>query len=146
VKDLDVWTFYAAMPGRGWQCGQYETHADFGPSTHGRQAYPRGFMHPQLARWLAYEGRRVDFMVRDLNLDLDADINEITDALRMWLPKGRRAKPDKHRNTRRLGTSVEGDDLAGAGRAWFRHMADRLRPVPPGLQCFAARRQFRFAR
>lgn len=85
VKDLDVWIFYAAIPGTPLRCGRYETHADFGLSVHGRQEYPPGFKHRLAARWLAYEGRRVDFMVRDLPVDADAAANEVTEALRTWL-------------------------------------------------------------
>lgn len=39
VKDLDVWMFYAAMPGTAFPAARRETHADFGPSTLGRQSY-----------------------------------------------------------------------------------------------------------
>jgi hypothetical protein len=85
VKDLDVWTFYAAIADMPLRCGRYEVHADFGLSVHGRQEYPPGFKHRQAARWLAYEGRRVDFMVRDLQVDAEAAADEVTEALRSWL-------------------------------------------------------------
>lgn len=32
VKDLDVWTFYAAIDGKTFPAYKRETHADFGPS------------------------------------------------------------------------------------------------------------------
>jgi hypothetical protein len=32
VKDLDVWTLYAAVPGARFPADRRETHADFGPS------------------------------------------------------------------------------------------------------------------
>ena len=88
VKDFDVWTFYAAIPGMPLRCGRYETHADFSPSVHGRQQYPTDFEHPQKATWLSYEGRRVDFMVRDLHVAVGATTNKITHALRAWLAAG----------------------------------------------------------
>jgi hypothetical protein len=37
VKDLDVWTFYAAIPGIRFPADRRETHADFGRSDLGRQ-------------------------------------------------------------------------------------------------------------
>jgi hypothetical protein len=33
VKDLDVWTFYAAIPGVTFPAAKRETHVDFGPSS-----------------------------------------------------------------------------------------------------------------
>ncbi len=88
VKDFDIWTFYAAIPGMPLRCGRYETHADFGPSVHGRQQYPTDFKHPQKATWLSYQGRRVDFMVRDLPVAVGATTDETTHALRVWLANG----------------------------------------------------------
>src|SRR3954447_9377333 len=40
VKDLDVWTFYAAIPGWPLRTGRYEVSRDFGPSSLGRNRYP----------------------------------------------------------------------------------------------------------
>ncbi len=59
VKDLDVWTFYAAIPDIPFLFGQRKLHVDFGISEHGRNKYPPGFRHPQLKRWLQFHGRRV---------------------------------------------------------------------------------------
>jgi hypothetical protein len=92
VKDLDVWTFYAALPGTPLRCGRYETHADFGRSVHGRQLYPRGFAHPQASTWRAYQGRRVDFLVRDLPVRAEAGVDEVNTALRTWLSTGSQAR------------------------------------------------------
>jgi hypothetical protein len=94
VKDLDVWTFYASLPSQRLRCGRYETHADFGPSEFGRQLYG-----PESGRvrqsWLAYEGRRVDFLVRELPVDPDAPHAEVSQALREWLTAGSRSKAKK---------------------------------------------------
>ena len=95
VKDLDVWTFYAARPGVPLSCGRYETHADFGRSVHGRQLYPPGFTDPQYPTWEAYQGRRVDFLIRDLPVDPGADAEEVTAALRAWLTAGSRARASR---------------------------------------------------
>lgn len=92
VKDLDVWTFYAAIPGEPLRCGRYETHADFGPSAHGRQQYPADLHHPKARTWLAYQGRRLDILVRDLSVDPHANPADVTAALQAWLQKGTTAR------------------------------------------------------
>ncbi len=71
VKDLDIWTFYAAIPGTRFPAAKRETHADFGPSSLGRQAYDFAAAHTARERalgrrWAAYQGRRVDFLMRAL--------------------------------------------------------------------------------
>jgi hypothetical protein len=72
VKDLDVWTFYAALPGVRFPAGKRETHVDFGPSELGRQLYDLDAARNDLerARWgrwtVEYGGRRVDFLMRAL--------------------------------------------------------------------------------
>ncbi|MHB1594831.1 MAG: hypothetical protein ACYCO9_10020 [Streptosporangiaceae bacterium] len=63
VKDLDIWTFYAAIPGTRFPAHRCETHADFGPSALGRQDYDlaaaRNHREKALWRkWSKYEGRR----------------------------------------------------------------------------------------
>src|SRR5262252_7496166 len=39
VKDLDVWTFYVAIPGERFPGDKRVRRADFGPSSLGRQTY-----------------------------------------------------------------------------------------------------------
>ncbi|OBK77573.1 hypothetical protein [Mycobacterium sp. 1274761.0] len=92
VKDLDVWTFYAAIPGKLFRFGQRKVHVDFGVSEHGRNKYPPGFKHPQLKRWLQFRGRRVDFMIRSLPVAVDAPSDEVVAALRSWLSNGARLR------------------------------------------------------
>ncbi len=92
VKDLDVWTFYAALPGLPLRCGRYEAHAGFGRSVHGRQLYPPDFVYRQARTWQAYQGRRVDFLVRDLRIDAGAATEQVTAALRPWLTAGSHAR------------------------------------------------------
>ena len=66
VKDLDVWTFYAAIPGRRFPADKRVRRADFGPSSLGRQTYDIHAARSEhqralWQRWSAYKGRRVDF-------------------------------------------------------------------------------------
>lgn len=99
VKDLDVWRFYAAVPGLPFREGRRETHADFGPSDLGRQQYrladartPR-----EQARWRRwqdeYAGRRVDHLIRTLSVAPGVDTGVVVDALRAWLDRGARERP-----------------------------------------------------
>jgi hypothetical protein len=88
VKDLDVWTFYAAIPGLGFPFGQRKRHVDFGPSEHGRNLYPPDFKHRQLKRWLRFSGRKVDLMVRSLPVPPRASTEAVVDAIRAWLHEG----------------------------------------------------------
>lgn len=94
VKDLDVWTFYAALPGRPLRTGRYEVCRDFGPSSLGRNRYPMPHAG-EVRRWNAFSGRRVDLLVRDLPVDLDASVDAVVAALRNWLIAGA-AKPCTH--------------------------------------------------
>lgn len=93
VKDLDVWTFYAARPGEPFPAAKRETHADFGPSELGRQRYdlaeavsPRQLR--QWRRWSLYSGRRVDFMVRPLLVRPSASLDEVVGAIQCYLRLG----------------------------------------------------------
>lgn len=93
VKDLDVWTFYAAIPGSRFPGDQRETHADFGPSALGRQDYDLSAArdHRERARWQrwsAYSGRRVDFLMRALPVQVDAQTRSVVAALQQWLAHG----------------------------------------------------------
>jgi len=95
VKDLDVWTFYAAIPGMRFPADRRETHADFGPSSLGRQTYDftaaRNARERALwRRWSAYEGRRVDFMMRALQVDVDGPLSAVLQAVQGWVAKGSR--------------------------------------------------------
>ncbi len=93
VKDLDVWTFYAPLPGIGFPADKRETHADFGPSEFGRQLYDfhtarNDAERARWRRWNAYTGRRVDFLMRALAVSPDSDATVIIAALRKWLTAG----------------------------------------------------------
>ncbi len=102
VKDLDVWTFYARRPSASLYPGRYETHADFGPSVLGRNLYPPPLIGRQKT-WDAYDGRRVDFLVRELSVAPTADPETVVAALRDWLARGAeqrcRCGEDKRRNS-----------------------------------------------
>jgi hypothetical protein len=90
VKDFDVWSFYAAVPGEGFPFGQRKRHVDFGPSPHGRNAYRPDFADRRRARWERFTGRRVDLMVRALPVGPDAPAEAVITALREWLTRGSR--------------------------------------------------------
>jgi len=94
VKDLDVWTFYAAIPGRPLRTGRYELCLDFGLSSFGRNRY-RAPHAGEARRWNQFTGRRVDLMARDLRVDLDSPVDVVIGALRSWLAAGA-AKPCMH--------------------------------------------------
>lgn len=96
VKDLDVWTFYAAIPGRRFPSDKTVRRADFGPSSLGRQPYDlrtaRNKSHrTSLQTWSDYTGRRVDFCRRALLVETDAPINFVISALQAWLARGARS-------------------------------------------------------
>jgi hypothetical protein len=100
VKDLDVWTFYAAIPGDAFPAARREAHADFGPSTLGRQSYDLAGARTARERalwrrWAAYEGRRVDFLLRALPVQPDAPYAEIIQAVQDWLRRGAAAVSPK---------------------------------------------------
>ena len=65
VKDFDVWTFFARIPGLRFPDKRH-THADFGPSRFGR-------WDSELKRFSHFTGRRVDLFMRDLAVPVDAD-------------------------------------------------------------------------
>lgn len=92
VKDIDVWTFYAEIPGTPFRFGQRKRQVDFGASEHGRNLYPDNFEHPQVARWRRFEGRRVDLMIRSLPLPAGTSSDAVVGALRDWLTAGSRMR------------------------------------------------------
>lgn len=96
VKDLDVWTFYSALPGQRFPAVRRETHADFGASEFGRQLQPSGQARSQReasqrAVWQKYTGRRVDFLMRALPVRPSASLDEVTAGLQRWLEDGSRS-------------------------------------------------------
>jgi hypothetical protein len=100
VKDFDVWTFYAAIPGTAFPASRRETHADFSPSTLGRQSYNLGDARTGREqalwrRWSAYQGRRVDFLMRALPVQPEAPPAEIIQAVQDWLRCGAAASSPK---------------------------------------------------
>lgn len=66
VKDFDVWSFFAAIPGPQFPANVRNRHFDFGPSKFG--AEPR-----QPHRFRHITGRRIDAFLRGLPVALDAD-------------------------------------------------------------------------
>ena len=95
VKDLDVWTFYAARPGAQFPAAKRETHADFGRSSLGRQAYTPAdvaALGPRMHAWELYEGRRVDFLMRALPVPRGCPPDEAEEAIANWLTAGARSK------------------------------------------------------
>jgi hypothetical protein len=100
VKDLDIWTFYAAVPGTRFPAAKRETHADFGPSSLGRQAYDFAAAstareHSLWRKWAAYQGRRVDFMMRALPIPPGTSYAEIVQAVQDWLRRGAATRAQK---------------------------------------------------
>ncbi|RAO00748.1 hypothetical protein LAH08_03001 [Micromonospora noduli] len=79
VKDLDVWSFFAAIPGQRFPSDKRHTHVDFGPSKFGRWSR-------ELPRFSHFRGRRVDLFMRALPVDVNA---EPAAALRKYLSVGR---------------------------------------------------------
>lgn len=79
VKDFDVWSFFAGIPGKKFPAYRRHRHVDFGPSKFGRW---RG----EPPRFRRFEGRRVDLFMRDLDVGVRADPVE---SLRRWLQEGR---------------------------------------------------------
>jgi len=98
VKDLDVWTFYAARPGSRFPADKRETHADFGLSSLGRQEYTPAevaALGPRVHRWEKYDGRRVDFLMRALPVPPGCPPEEAGEAILNWLSAGAQARSDK---------------------------------------------------
>ena len=81
VKDLDVWTFFAALHDRYPDRALYRRNKayDYGPSPLGR--------HPDLPR---YAGRKVDLLSDSIAVEPGADPGE---AIRRWLRTERRGNP-----------------------------------------------------
>ena len=81
VKDLDVWTFFAALPSRYPDPALYRRNKpyDYGPSRFGR--------HPDLPGYL---GRKVDLLSDSIPVRPDADPVE---SIRHWLRTERRGNP-----------------------------------------------------
>jgi len=93
VKDLDVWSFFAAIPGTRFPADRRETHADFGPSEFGRQRYDFTAARNQrelarFRRWDAFTGRRVDLLMRHLPIAPNQSVDDTVAALRAWLTAG----------------------------------------------------------
>lgn len=101
VKDLDVWTFYAAIPGKRWPYAKRHVHVDFGPSELGRPLYSLADARTdhernQWHRWATtHTGRRVDLFMRSLEVSPDAEPEHVTVALRNWLHRGARRQASK---------------------------------------------------
>jgi hypothetical protein len=92
VKDLDVWTFYAAIPGKRFPADRRLRTVDFGPSSLGRGTYDiHAVRSDQRALWRrlsAYAGRKVDLCMRALPVQADAPINSVISVLQEWLARG----------------------------------------------------------
>jgi hypothetical protein len=94
VKDLDVWTFYAAIPGSRFPADKRTRVVDFGPSELGRRKFDMAAAQSphraaQYKRWeQQFEGRSVDLMVRHLHVAADATRAQVIAALRSWLADG----------------------------------------------------------
>lgn len=100
IKDLDVWSFFAAIPDARFPADRRETHADFGPSQLGRQRYdPTAARGPRalarFRRWATFTGRRVDLLMRHLPITPNAPVDDTIAALRHGSPGvvGRRRPP-----------------------------------------------------
>lgn len=92
VKDFDLWTFYAALPGVAFPAKR-NRHVDFGPSEFGRQRYDfAAAKNPaelgRFRRWDQFRGRRVDLLMRDLPVPPGAPPRQVVHALRDWLKAG----------------------------------------------------------
>lgn len=81
VKDFDVWSFFATIPGERFPAYRRSTSVDFGPSKFGR-------WKGEPPRFRNFEGRRVDLLMRDLDAGVGTDP---VSALRCWLEEGRTA-------------------------------------------------------
>ncbi len=93
VKDLDVWTFYAAIPGGRFPADKRVRRVDFGPSSLGRSTDDMSAARSERQRalrrhWSAYTGRAVDLCVRALPVEADAPIDSVIGALQEWLARG----------------------------------------------------------
>jgi hypothetical protein len=75
VKDFDVWTFFAALPGVRYFPAKRRARRDFGASKFGRRPADRG-----------YAGRRVDLLLRDIPCE---DLGKPIETLQAYLERGR---------------------------------------------------------
>lgn len=66
VKDFDVWTFFAAVPGERFPADRRMTHVDYGPSKFGT-------WDGEPPPWRHYRGRRVDLLMRALPVSVESD-------------------------------------------------------------------------
>lgn len=80
VKDFDVWSFFAAIPGERFPADRRNVGVDFGPSKFGQR---EGETHP---RFRHFVGRNVDLLMRSLPVPMSA---EPTAALREYLREAR---------------------------------------------------------
>jgi hypothetical protein len=93
VKDFDVWTFFARIPGARFPFGgRRKVHRDFGISSHGRQLFSDDdrsdpVLAAKIRTWEGFDGRRVDLMMRDLACGCAADPRR---AIGDWLREGAR--------------------------------------------------------
>lgn len=81
VKDLDVWSFFAAIPGERFPADRRNVGVDYGPSKFGRQEPDQ--IAPQFRRFV---GRNVDLLMRALPVPVDA---EPASALQDYLSEAR---------------------------------------------------------
>jgi hypothetical protein len=79
IKDFDVWSFFARIPGQRFPADKRNIHVDFGPSKY-------GLWTGESARFHDYLGRRVDLLMRDVDVARGTDA---VDAVRSWLMEGR---------------------------------------------------------
>lgn len=148
VKDLDVWTFYAAIPGRRFPGDKRVRRADFGPSSLGRQTYDihaagDARQRALWQRWSAYTGRRVDFCVRALPVQAEAPINSVITLLQGWLARGAQSTAARKSSSWHLAQkavvllypdSHRGYVVWPVGRNHHRMSGHRtLRPKPPRM-------------
>lgn len=101
VKDLDVWNFFALPRGvTRFPADKRNVHVDFGPSTLGREPYkldaaPNSVVLGHWMKWSAFEGRRVDLLMRGLSCGPGTDP---VLAIRDWLTSGQKkpgSSPDR---------------------------------------------------
>lgn len=89
VKDLDVWSFFARVPGQRFPADRRKAIADFGPSSLGKRRYTLANVpehkRARFRRWQTFAGRKVDLMMRDLPASTRTDP---VLAIREWLEHG----------------------------------------------------------
>ena len=66
IKDFDVWTFFAEIPGERFPADRRMTHVDLGPSKFGQ-------WDGEPERFRRFKGRRVDLLMRSLPGSIDSD-------------------------------------------------------------------------